>query len=290
MKKQIINYRAVNARAAVLYRETVEKYPEARNRATWAACMKEAAREYREEVKNYTARAEWERMNGEKQLDMLKRAAAKMPEYMMSVERVDPVTGEKTYRVDKAVLWMTPENRGGQGLIPWKEAVETVAAEAWIIVVEAMDSYDGSKPLISIIYTASRKAVGRLDRLYHDAPRTKRTKDADGKRKQINLAGGASGACEWNDISSARAPHSLTLKAENPEAAFISREAVEELAHDDSDKRIISAIERGYTQKEIAVVMGISQPAIAKRVKAMKNRRVEQIGSAEAWMRGYNLK
>lgn len=289
MKKQIINYRAINARAAILYRETVEKYPEARNRATWAACMKEAAREYREEVKNYTARAEWEKMSGEKQLDMLKRAAAKMPEYMMSVEHVDPVTGEKVYRVDKSVLWMTPENRGGQGLIPWKEAVETVAAEAWIIIAESMKSYDGSKPLISIVYTAARKAVGRLDRLYHDAPRTKRVKE-DGKRKQINLAGGASGACEWNDISAERAPHSLAWKAENPEAAYISREAVEELTHDENDKRIINALERGYTQKEAAAAMGISQPAIAKRIRNMKNRRIEQIGSAEAWMRCYNLK
>lgn len=289
MKKYVINYRAVNARAAILYRETVEKYPDARNRVTWALCMKEAAREYREEVKNYTARAKWESMSGEKQLDMLKRAAAKMPEYMMSVERVDPVTGEKVYRVDKTVLWMTPENRGGQGLIPWKEAVDTVAAEAWIIVAEAMESYDGSKPLIGIVYAAARKAVSRLDRLYHDAPRTKRIK-ADGKQKQINLAGGGAGTCEWNDMSAARAPYSLAWKAESPEAAYISREAVEALAKDETDKRIIANVECGRKQVEIAARLGISQPAVAKRIKGMKNRRIEQIGSAEAWLRGYNLK
>lgn len=285
MKKNTFNYRAVNARAAALYREITSEYPEARNRATWAACMKEAVKEYREAVKNYTARAEWEAMTGEEQLETLKRAAANMPDFLMSVSYING-NGEKDFRLDKTVLWMVPESRGGQGLVPWAEAVETVAAEAWIILVERMEAYDGGKPLVALVYNACRIAVHRLDKLYHDAPRTKRTKDG----KQIALYGGAAGACEWNDMSAARAPHSLAWKAESPEAAYISREAVADLAHDENDKRIINALERGYTQKEAAAALGISQPAIAKRVKAMKNRRVEQIGSAEAWLRGYSLK
>ena len=289
MKKNTFNYSAVNARAAALYREITEKYPEARNRATWALCMKEAVKEYREAVKNYNARAEWESMSGENQLDFLKKAAAKMPDFLMSVPYIDD-DGNKAFRMDKSVLWMVPESRGGQGLVPWKEAVETVAAEAWIILVERMEAYDGGKPLVIMVYDACKTAVRRLDRIYHDAPRTKRTKDAEGKRKQIALYGGAAGACEWNDNSAERAPRSLAWKAESPEAAYISAETVAELAHDEIDKRILAALEKGFTQKEIAAAMGISQPAIAKRVRNMKNRRVEQIGSAEAWLRGYNLK
>lgn len=285
MKKNTYNYSAVNARAAALYRETVREYPEARNRATWAACMREAVKEYREAVKNYNARAEWESMSGEEQLEILKRAAAKMPDFLMSVPYIDD-DGNKAFRMDKSVLWMVPESRGGQGLIPWKKAVETVAAEAWIILAERMEAYDGGKPLLIMVYDACKIAVRRLDRIYHDAPRTKRTKDG----KQIALYGGAAGAVEWNDMSAARAPHSLAWKAESPEAAYISREAVEELTHDENDNRIVNALERGYTQKEAAAALGISQPAIAKRVRNMKSRRVEQIGSAEAWVRGYNLK
>lgn len=285
MKKNTYNYSAVNARAAALYREAVREYPEARNRATWAACMREAVKEYREAVKNYNARAEWESMTGENQLDLLKRAAAKMPDFLQSVPYIDD-DGNKAFRLDKCVLWMVPESRGGQGLVPWAEAVETVASEAWIILAERMEAYDGGKPLVIMAYDACKTAVRRLDRLYHDAPRTKRTQDG----KQISLYGGAAGACEWNDISAARAPHSLAWKAESPEAAYISREAVADLTHDENDKRILAALEKGFTQKEIAAAMGISQPAIAKRVRNMKNRRVEQIGSAEAWMRGYSLK
>lgn len=285
MKKNTFNYRAVNARAAALYREAVREYPEARNRATWAACMREAVKEYREAAKNYNARAEWEAMTGENQLDFLKKAAAKMPDFLQSVPYIDD-DGNKAFRLDKCVLWMVPESRGGQGLVPWAEAVETVAAEAWLVLAERMEKYDGGKPLVIMVYDACKIAVRRLDRIYHDAPRTKRTKDG----KQIALYGGAAGACEWNDMSAARAPHSLAWKAESPEAAFISREAVDNLTHDESDKRILAALEKGFTQKEIAAAMGISQPAIAKRVKAMKARRVEQIGSAEAWLRGYNLK
>lgn len=285
MKKNTFNYRAVNARAAALYREITAEYPEARNRATWTECMREAVREYREAVKNYNARAEWEAMPGENQLDFLKKAAAKMPDFLMSVPYIDE-NGERAFRLDKCVLWMVPESRGGQGLVPWKEAVETVSAEAWIILVERMEAYDGGKPLAIMVYDACKTAVRRLDRIYHDAPRTKRTKDG----KQISLYGGAAGACEWNDMNAARAPHSLAWKAESPEAAYISREAVEELVHDENDKRIVNALERGFTQKEIAAAMGISQPAVAKRVKGMKARRIEQLGSAEAWMRGYSLK
>lgn len=285
MKKNTFNYRAVNARAAALYREAVREYPEARNRATWAECMREAVKEYREAVKNYNARAEWESMSGEEQLETLKRAAANMPDFLMSVSYING-NGEKDFRLDKTVLWMVPESRGGQGIVPWAEAVETVAAEAWIVLAERMEAYDGGKPLVALVYNACRIAVHRLDKLYHDAPRTKRMKDG----KQIALYGGAAGACEWNDLNAARAPRSLAWKAESPEAAYIAREAVEELTHDENDKRIVTALERGFTQKEIAAAMGISQPAIAKRVKAMKNRRVEQIGSAEAWLRGYSLK
>lgn len=285
MKKNTFNYRAVNARAAALYREITGKYPEARNRATWAACMREAVREYREAVKNYNARAEWESMSGEEQLETLKRAAANMPDFLMSVSYING-NGEKDFRLDKTVLWMVPESRGGQGLVPWAEAVDTVAAEAWIVLAERMEAYDGGKPLVALVYNACRIAVHRLDKLYHDAPRTKRTKDG----KQIALYGGAAGACEWNDMNAARAPRSLAWKAESPEAAYISREAVEALTHDENDKRILAALEKGFTQKEIAAAMGISQPAIAKRVKGMKARRIEQIGSAEAWLRGYSLK
>ena len=227
MKKYTYNYSAVNARAAALYREAVREYPEARNRATWAACMREAVKEYREAVKNFTARAEWEAMTGEEQLETLKRAAANMPDFLMSVSYING-NGEKDFRLDKTVLWMTPQSRGGQGLVPWAEAVDTVAAEAWIILAERMEAYDGGKPLVALVYNACRIAVHRLDKLYHDAPRSKRTQDG----KQIALYGGAAGACEWNDMSAARAPRSLAWKAESPEAAYISREAVEELTHD----------------------------------------------------------
>lgn len=285
MKKNTFNYRAVNARAAALYREITVKYPEARNRVTWAECMKEAVREYREAAKNYTARAEWKAMPGENQLDFLKKAAAKMPDFLQSVPYIDD-DGNKAYRLDKSVLWMVPESRGGQGLLPWQEAVETVANEAWIILAERMEAYDGGKPLVIMVYDACKIAVRRLDRIFHDAPRTKRTKEG----KQISLYGGTAGACEWNDMNAVRAPHSLAWKAESPEAAFIGREEVEALTHDESDRRIINALEHGYTQSEIAAAMGISQPAIAKRVKGMKSRRIEQIGSAEAWLRGYSMK
>lgn len=60
--------------------------------------------------------------------------------------------------------------------------------------------------------------------------------------------------------------------APNPETATLIADAVSRACKDDTDRAIVSALARGYSMREIAPRLGMSQPAISKRVKAIRER------------------
>jgi len=254
------NYAEINPIATAYYRKGIAENPALRCRAFWGVCLREAFAEYRERAERAAAAAADMRpagevfpaMTGDEFFTRAIRAAAAMPGRMLSIPRRNKETGEVTYIADTSVLWMIPINRGGLALMPWQDALETIAGEAFVVLSEKLnDWYD--KPFKYAMYDAAMTAVRRIDKAMRDRPRRAKTPGMD--------------AAYLEDPDGIPGYH-----APAPEKTVILRAAVEALASDDDDKRIINGMMKGMTQKEIAAAVGRTQGFVSKRITRMRER------------------
>ena len=172
--KKTVNYYLSRAeilrRAWTLQRKTVEKYPDADKRGTFALCLREAW----EDARQPQTLDQFRSLPGEKQLEILRKFAARCPSYAARAVKIteDPETGEKIKVPAPAAWaqWMQPRSAGGLELEPWAVAVDTVAAEAYI----GLDRQPEGLPLVIILARAVKAACMRLSRVYRDAPNNRK--------------------------------------------------------------------------------------------------------------------
>lgn len=254
------NYSEINPIAAAFYRKGIEENPAIRCRAFWALCMKEAYAEYRERAERAAAAAEemrpagevFPQIDGEEFYNRAIRAAAAMPGRMLSIPRKNKETGEITYIADSSVMWMIPESRGGLALMAWEDALQTIAGEMFVVMSEKLGEWH-DKPFKYAMYDSAMTAVRRIDKAMRDRPRRAKRPGMD--------------AAYMEDPDGVPGYH-----APAPEKIAIARAAIEALAGDDDDRRIINGMMDGKTQKEIAAAIGHTQSFVAKRIAKMKER------------------
>lgn len=193
---------------------------------------------------------------GEELAARLHRAAAAAPYRMLKQSRIveDAETGKpvKQFYTDSRAFWMLPESVGGLALMPWADAVETVAGEAFIALYDKADKWQ-EKPLKYAAYDAAAYAVARCEKCVRDRARRARKAENRGDAGYLENPDGVPG-----------------YHAPAPEKIAITRAALAALAQDDDDKRIINGLLRGMTQKELAAAVGRTQGFISKRIARMK--------------------
>lgn len=276
--KKTVNYYLSRAeilrRAWTLQRKTVEKYPDADKRGTFALCLREAWAEARQPQ----TLEQFRTLPGEAQFEILRKFAARCPAYAARAVKIteDPETGEKIKTPAPAAWaqWMQPRSAGGLELEPWAVAVDTVAAEAYI----GLDRQPEDLPLGIILARAVKAACMRLSRVYRDAPNNRhKSKTQDG-----------SGAI-LDPVSLDDPDYTGAVHFPGPEGAAIVRESVRTAARDDTDFMILDLKSQGYTLQHIAAAVGMTHPAVIKRLRKMQQR-LNDDGMTDAWLSGDDLK
>lgn len=212
----------------------------------------------------------------------LHKAAAAAPYSMMKLSRfVEDENGKKMkqYYADARAFWMLPESVGGLALMPWADAVETVAGEAYIVINDKFinDAKWHEKTLKYAAYDAAMLAVARCEKGVRDRARRARKAEARADAAYMENPDGIPG-----------------YHAPAPEKLAITRATLAALAQDDDDKRIINALLAGKTQKETAAAIGKTQGFVSKRIARMAKAEARREAEAEAaavaeWMNGGSL-
>lgn len=248
-------------RAHKMTRAARAKWPEADYRATLAAALRILWNEP-DTLKDFLAQP------SEKVLDYLTRAAAKCPKWAAQQTRpaLDPETGApllnpetgKPVRVPcpgKWAEWMTPASAGGLERETWRDAVQMIAAEAWII----LQDYPGDMPAVDAVCKAARAACKRLDRQTVDKPSRRRDDSPSLDDPDFNRR--------------------LTTRREDPETVAIQRAELDAYCRDAEDRLTVAALAYGLNQTETAAYVtsrsghSVKQAAIARRLGRMRDRR-----------------
>lgn len=221
-----------------LYRSTVAEYPEARSRAQFALCLKEAHKAAQTAA---NAHHEWETMSGERQYEALVKMAWR-------VRARAEVTGRASDTV-----WMRTQ-----------DDAHTVAAEAWSRVAPALDRNDQSeepKILGKVLFAACSYAAHCIacQEYRHSASCYQlATTDADG--------------AEADQTPLDYLPSVTASPMSTPEDSAIIRAAIEAAAADKTDRAIIAALAAGETVRAIADHIGMSKSAVQRRIDAIRAR------------------
>lgn len=196
-------------------------------------------------------------------------ADAKRPDALQEWEAMD---GDKQFSALVAMTWRAKrrdeaQQKAGEMKMTWiktPDDAQTNAAEAWIeMQKEVSKATENGEPLALALFRAVMTAAQRIDRQERRAARALRVEDViteDGqqyRREFIELNSAPMADSSWSD----------------PEPATITRDEISRAAHDNTDRAIIRMLAAGFTQAEVADRLAISQPAVAKRVRRMNERR-----------------
>ena len=250
----------IMSRAHALTRETIQ--PGDDYRATLGLCLRAAWEEYKtgaaqqpQPEKQPETLADFYRLPGEKQLQALRKFAARCPGYAQRQTRKDPATGERVPAPASWADWMIPRSKGGLELETWDNALDTIAAEAWT----RLDRQPEDLPLQIILARACSAACQRLSNQYRDKPARSR---AD--------------AVSLDDPDYSGAAH-----YPGPEAAAVQRETIRTAARSGQDRAILDMAAQGYTRPEIGRALGITRQAVEKHLAKMRARmEVEAVRAA----------
>lgn len=229
--------------------------------AAHACCSEQQTGSEQQQEQEPATLAEFLQQPGDVQLETLRKFAARCPGYAARQVKktTDPETGETVTVPAPAAWadWMIPRSRGGLELEPWSVAVDTIAAEAWT----RLEKQPEDLPLQIILARAARAACMRLSKVYRDAPNNRsRSRRQDGSGTIID-------AVSLDDPDYSAAAH-----FPGPESATVTREAIRQAANDPRDFAILDLRSQGQTLQQIAARLGISHPAVIKRLRRMKER------------------
>lgn len=189
-----------------------------------------------------------------------------------AAEEWETMEGAAQFSALTAMTWAAkrkddaqPDEEGRKmGWIKTRDDAKTNAAEAWIeMEKETAKATEQGQPLAIALFRAVMTAAQRIDRQERRNARALRVND-------IITEDGQNYRREYIELNSApTAENSFS----DPESATITRDELASVAHDETDRAIMAMLIQGYTQREIADLLNISQPAVAKRVSKMRERR-----------------
>lgn len=175
-------------------------------------------------------------------------------EYMDDIQQYDALIGS-IYTAGKT--W----RRNGwsfAGLVQDRDDVDTIASEAWPLVVDLLGRCES---LGVALYRAVTLAAQRLHR--QEMAWRGRTISAQMEDDGGNVV----------DLWDAVALRSLSQSVQaGPELSAIVRHDLEALASDDGDRTIMDLLGAGYTVRQIAEITGHSKSSVQRRIDKIRDR------------------
>lgn len=205
-----------------------------------------------EHVKNSNILNQWQAMSEKEQINMLtacvKRAAKNEIGYS---------TEDHYLQYNETVAWMLSYH-GLDGLVneAWLKLADRLDA-GYLDALNAKRAAAGKMniSLTSLVYRSAKDAIRKV---YND--------DIKRGRGRVDTITDKNG--EQVDALETVA----TNRKDETEPAVVSRLALDEFVNgrDEKDRMIIEGIRDGYLSKEIAAMIGISEPAVCKRLKKIR--------------------
>lgn len=179
-------------------------------------------------------RREWENMDGPAQFDAI----------IGSI-----YTAGKTWR------------RNGWGFaaaVQDRDSVETIASEAWPLVLDLLGKTESLGVALYRAVTAATQRLQREEMRWRGRTMSAQVEDDDGA--VIDL---------WEAV----AMRSVSQAAQaGPEMSVIVRRDLEALTSDDGDRAIMDLLGAGYTVRQIAEITGYSKSSVQRQIDKIRTR------------------
>lgn len=179
-------------------------------------------------------RREWEAMDGPAQLDAI----------IGSI-----YTARKTW------------GRNGWGfaaVVQDRDSVETIANEAWPLVIDLLGRCESLGVALYRAVTAATQRLYRQEMAWRGRTMSAHVEDDDGT--VIDL---------WEAVAVRSASQATQA---GPEMSVIVRHDLEALASDDCDRAIMDLLGAGYTVRQIAGITGRSKSSVQRRIDKIRDR------------------
>lgn len=253
-----IDYAKVNKLASIIYRAWIEKHPEDKNRDTFNLAMKEAWKEIKLASFKLENPEDFSRLPEEEQLSILRQKATLVPLLVMREKHI--VNGEAVYHGISRIAWMLRKKDGGKALESWNDSINMIVNEMYIDVMTKWEKYMESgrenKSFNDFLLCCAKNSAFRIGRQLEDKP----------SRQSKNNP----------SLDNENFTHDITFNGKyyypNPEEEAIAENIMESICNDKTDRIIQKGKLYGLNQSEIGKAVEMSQVAISKRIKAMKNR------------------
>lgn len=186
-------------------------------------------------------RREWENMDGPAQFDAI----------IGSI-----YTAGKTWR------------RNGWGfavMVQDRDSVETIASEAWPLVIDLIDKTESLGVALYRAVTTAAQRLYRQEMAWRGRTMSAQMEDDDGT--VIDL---------WEAVAVRSASQATQA---GPEMSAMIRHDLEALATDDGDRAIMDLLVAGYTVRQIARITGHSKSSVQRRIDKIRDR----AGDPAAW-------
>lgn len=253
-----ISYALVNRIACQIYRNWVKDHPEDRNRDTYNLAMKEAWKEARFASYKLENPEDFSKLPEDEQLAILRQKATLVPLLVMREKHI--VNGEAVFHGINRIAWMLRKKDGGKALESWNDAINMIVNEMYIDVMTKWEKYMESgrenKSFADFLLCCAKNSATRIGRQLEDKP----------SRQSMNNP----------SLDNENFTHDISFNGKyyypNPEEQAIAENIMESICNDNTDRLIQKGKQYGLTQNEIGKACQISQVAVSKRIKAMKNR------------------
>lgn len=252
MKNSTI-FKTANANAHAITREIKAQFPYADYRATFALAMQTelaAARLAAELDETPDAVAAWLEMDGDAQYNAVQR----MTFYQF---------GRRHSRLNRRTGEFLPDLFAWVDFKTQSDDLQTVAADAWLRLAEQITDgkLDAETPLAVHIARAVLYAAFYLGKERRN-PSALRTRP-DGTEYTIDA----------QPLAERIAP--------SPEYAALLRAEIEDACRDDIDMRIALMTGAGYTERDIAPTVDMTNVAVHYRIAGIRRRHAERIAAAD---------
>lgn len=144
------------------------------------------------------------------------------------------------------------------GLVQDRDNVETIAADAWPIVVDLLGRCDSLGVALYRAVTTAAQRLYRQEMAWRGRTMSAHVEDDDGA--VIDL---------WEAVAVRSASQAIQA---GPETSAMVRHDLEALASDDDDRVIMDLLGAGYTVRQIAEITGYSKSSVQRRIDKIRDR------------------
>ena len=144
------------------------------------------------------------------------------------------------------------------GLVQDRDSVQTIASEAWPLVIDLLDKTDSLGVALYRAVTTAAQRLHRQEMAWRGRTMSAQVEDDGGNVVDL-----------WDAVALCSLSQSVQA---GPEMQIAIRHDLEALATDDSDRAIMDLLGAGYTVRQIAEITGRSKSSVQRRIDKIRDR------------------